>query len=99
MSHNLRRKPHTKRSLNGRIWDVTTKVLRCTKYGVIHLAITNEENLKLEALNVHRGKYRVYEKLYIPSDMNVIDLCHNSLIINTDHISLEPQHINNNRNF
>ena len=58
-----------------------------------------KKTLKLKALNVHRSKYTVYEKLYIPSDMNVTHLCHNSLIINTDHIILEPQHINNNRNF
>ena len=96
----LMRNSNIEGNLNCRIWKGTTKVSRGTTYGVIRLKVMNNEGTsQWKTYNVHRVAYRVFVKLDIPSDLNVSHICHNSLCINTDHLSLEPAHINNNRNF
>ena len=62
-------------------------------YGV-HRFSHNGKRLNLK---VHRLMYFIHHKNPIPSDMHVSHLCHVRNCITLDHLSLEPQQVNNSR--
>lgn len=48
-------------------------------------------------LTVHRFKFYIHNINIFTSDMHVSHLCHNKLCIRLNHLSLEPQSVNNSR--
>jgi hypothetical protein len=78
------------------IWHGTVKSQKDPPYGVICIKV--EQVWK--SVGVHRLKYMLANNIHpneLDGDQDVSHLCHNSLCINIDHLSLEPRHINNNR--
>ena len=66
------------------------------KYGLI--SISNPVSGIWQKKKAHRLSFMIHIKnLDLNSDLDCSHLCHNSLCVNPDHISLEPHHINNNR--
>ena len=49
-------------------------------------------------MKVHRFSYMLFFGNFdIPAELDCSHICHNNTCINPSHISLEPRHINNNR--
>jgi len=68
------------------------------KYGLI--SFRDPRDLKWKKKHAHRLSFMVFEKkIDIRSDMDCSHLCHNSLCVNVNHISLEHHFINNNRQY
>ena len=66
------------------------------KYGVI--SYKDPVDLKWKKRHSHRFAIMIRDRnLNIPLNMDCSHLCHNSRCINTDHLSIEPHAINNNR--
>lgn len=79
-----------------RIW--TGSLTKNRKYGLI--SFKDPVDLKWKKKHAHRLAVVVFLKdLNLKSDADCSHLCHNSLCVNTDHISVEPHYINNNRQY
>ena len=56
--------------------------------------------ISMACIVVHRVSYKVnHNTVNLSTDVDVSHLCHNSMCIKAEHLSLEPHHINNNRQF
>ena len=66
------------------------------KYGTVRVKFPWRN--QSQNVYVHRLSYMCYRKSFnLPKALHVSHLCHNTLCINPEHLSLEPQHINNAR--
>lgn len=54
-------------------------------------------NEKSKKISVHRLAYFIKHPEHYGMEGDCSHLCHNTTCINTDHISLEPHYVNNNR--
>ncbi|PJE77853.1 hypothetical protein CI610_03218 [invertebrate metagenome] len=79
-----------------RLW--TGPLTKTGKYGII--SFKDPVDSKWKKKHAHRLAVIVhFQNLGLSSDLDCSHLCHNSLCINVDHISLEPHFINNNRQY
>lgn len=77
-----------------RIWQ--GPLTKNKKYGLI--SYKDPSDMKWKKKHAHRLSYIVFTKnLEIISDFDCSHLCHNSLCVNVNHLSMEPHFINNNR--
>ena len=70
------------------------RVIGSMKYGEMKAKIPGEVSKKY---SVHRLQYILHNLDTLHPKGDISHLCHNSLCINMDHLSLEPREINNNR--
>ena len=67
-------------------------------YGVINVKLSKTSPWR--SIVVHRVSFMMHNNTpHLDKHGDVSHLCHNSLCINPKHLSLEPHHINNNRQF
>ena len=79
-----------------RLWTGGTHYCRRTRYGIVRAKLPGWKVSK--PTGVHLLAYFISTKTCdIPKGLNVSHLCHNSLCINTLHLSLEPVAINRMR--
>lgn len=77
------------------LWTSTTS--KDGKYGVLSYKHPTEN--KWKKITVHRLAYMLsINNLNIDPNLDCSHLCHNSLCVNVEHLSLESKPINNNRN-
>ena len=80
------------------IWTGFKRNYNGVEYGQINTKITVGGGWR--TLHVHRLSYLIKHNILEPhGGLEASHLCHNSLCINPDHISLEPHFVNNNRRF
>ena len=78
-----------------RLW--TGTVSHSKLYGVINFKHPFKH--KWQQMKVHRFCYMLFTGNFdISQYLDCSHICHNNMCINPSHISLEPRHINNNRN-
>jgi hypothetical protein len=78
------------------MWFGTVRGGKGTPYGRIRVKFPTD--LESKYYYVHRLKFQVENKMQnMPNDMHVSHLCHFSLCCKPDHLSLEPQMVNNQR--
>ena len=66
------------------------------KYGTIRVKFPGMNSSK--NFYVHRLSYMCSRRtMHLPESLHVSHLCHNTLCIKPEHLSLEPQYINNGR--
>lgn len=71
-----------------------------TKQEIIYGRIRSKfpSDKKSKNYYVHRLIYMICNTIHpIPVDIVISHLCHHSLCVNIDHLSAEPQHVNNSR--
>ena len=79
-----------------RIWCGAMK--KSGNYGVMNVKLSRSSQWR--CIVVHRVSYMVnHNTVSLSTDLDVSHLCHNSLCIKAEHLSLEPHHINNNRQY
>lgn len=62
------------------------------------LTVTFPWNKKKKTVLSHRFSYMLRTKVFdLPENMQVSHICHNRRCVNPDHLSLEPNHINQDR--
>ena len=66
-------------------------------YGIMNVRMPDSDSRT--TMRVHRLAYIVHTGKFIPQELDVSHLCHNSLCVNVHHLSLEPHCINNARKF
>ncbi len=68
--------------------------LKNGKYGVIKVKIDESER----TITAHRVAYMIFTgNPYLDPHLDASHLCHNSLCVNANHISLEPNPVNSSR--
>lgn len=78
------------------LWDVGKMTKNGVDYGYKYVKLPYKQ-LKSRQYT-HRLAYMLkYRNYDLPRHFDVSHLCHNSLCINKDHLTLEPHNINNNR--
>ena len=79
------------------IWNGTvTAGSRLPAYGKIRLKFPGDAFTKY--YYVHRAAYMLHNNMFmLPRDLHVSHLCHLSLCCSIQHLSLEPQYVNNTR--
>ena len=66
------------------------------KYGTIKVKFPGMSHSR--TVYVHRLSYMCSRKtIHLPAGLHISHLCHNTLCINPQHLSLEPQYVNNGR--
>ena len=71
-------------------------VTKVGNYGLI--SYKDPDDSRWKKTRAHRLVYMINSgNINLPRDMDCSHLCHNSLCVKFDHISLEPHRINNNR--
>lgn len=62
------------------------------------LTVTFPWNKKKKTVKSHRFSYMLFVQNFdIPTDMHVSHRCHNNRCVNAEHLSLEPDHVNKDR--
>lgn len=90
----MKENSHLGENHNCTIWH--GPVTKDGKYGLV--SFLNPDTASWQKKKAHRFNYMLHIKdLNLTAEYDCSHLCHNSLCINPDHISLEPHHINNNR--
>lgn len=79
-----------------RIWRFATTGTPHLRYGMLRVRFPNQA--KSKPTFVHRLKYILFSRNFnLNRAFHVSHTCHESLCINIEHLSYEPQYVNNNR--
>ena len=66
-------------------------------YGVISVKLKNGDSYIWRVMRVHRLAYMLHVRSEIPQHLHCSHLCHSTLCVNVQHLTLETCIVNNNR--
>ena len=78
------------------MWTGCKKTSKHCLYGIMNVKLPRKH--KFSTIHTHRLRYMIsIRSTNLPRNYDVSHLCHRSLCVNINHLSLEPHHVNNSR--